>query len=988
MVEYKCPVCKSTAANCQDPGVCKTCLRAGHYHNPEIAGCNCCKICKKDKAENCGCCSLCRKEKDQCKCNNQAQANKIVRNPPDITNLLQQGKTFLPSYVSQMKRWGRMGGVNKADQGDVFLMMVSDKAPELYKEMEAHFGDDLVDEEQSNELITAWLKQRFGVDLQADLMRAFNALHTCVRKKQEDLISYCNRFDMAYTDLEKMGESLSATLKALMLLANAKLTDVDRQIVTSRLNFATEDVVVKAAIYKDMKNALKVHQQSKTGSNDPKEGAAGGEGRKILTLLNNILDPKGEDEEMSEEKLGDALCVFVEKYGLSKNGKSKDKIWKCWKCLCSCPKTRKCSCPCSNHKHWDCPKPNAAYYEKVKQRKSEEEEIQKTRRRSSSPEPGKSFISFSQSNNELCWVAKSVVSDVGEGEYKSINILKEALSTKSQQKVELSERSMKQVVVNRPVKKTDNVFVVIDTASPSTIVSLNVLQDILKSYPKAIRAALEMERSNKKFEFGGKERSDSLGRVKVPIYIKDTEDNLNLVWIQVEVLEIRDVPFLLGGRSLKAAGAEWDFENSRLKLKVNSLVVKKEFDIRQGSSGHFMLTFLPPSQHDADKFWSDHVKQNKWSDGAVKVLVNYVLQTDGVEVHDVIGEEIETLKVLVTKQGVQKEQLSMKEITKLHHFFGHAGKDKLKEFIQKAGRFGDKTESHLDQIQCCKVCQVEAGRKPKSKIAMANSSSTNLVGMSNIFGETALFPSSLKGNPDCGEADQQGVETISLPVSLQLSGREEVGYSQAAQLESLVDTTPVLPAGASGGEQGVGYSQATSMASLVDTGPVSPIRHLTVTSAQTEVPTLSQRPANSTVDLGTLVSGNFCHQLMSSKVVVNHCRSDHQANRGQARNVSTIQQSRQDLVINNANKLKPGVTLASENGQYLVVLEQTEGNSRVRGVSSKQETTLSTSRQSVLSGENFCCIPASDEEKASQLPPPTFQSVPYLPNFREIPPKN
>ena len=102
-----------------------------------------------------------------------------------------------------------MGGVNKADQGDVFLMMVSDKAPELYKEMEAHFGDDLVDEEESNELITAWLKQRFGVDLQADLMRAFNALHTCVRKKQEDLISYCNRFDMAYTDLEKMGESLS-----------------------------------------------------------------------------------------------------------------------------------------------------------------------------------------------------------------------------------------------------------------------------------------------------------------------------------------------------------------------------------------------------------------------------------------------------------------------------------------------------------------------------------------------------------------------------------------------------------------------------------------------------------------------------------------------------------------------------------------------------------------------------------------------------------
>ena len=69
----------------------------------------------------------------------------------------------------------------------------------------------------------------------------------------------------------------------------------------------------------------------------------------------------------------------------------------------------------------------------------------------------------------------------------------------------------------------------LDTTSPSTIVSLNILKEILKTYPKEMQAVIELERSNKRFEFGGKAQTAIMWRAKLPMYLQDVNDTFHLI---------------------------------------------------------------------------------------------------------------------------------------------------------------------------------------------------------------------------------------------------------------------------------------------------------------------------------------------------------------------------------------------------------------------------------------------------------------------------
>merc|ERR1712020_781733 len=104
-------------------------------------------------------------------------------------------------------------------------------------EMSDNFSDTLKDDGEGIQKIIAWLKTKFGMNKQADMVKVLNQFFSTTRTKNESLVDYITRFEKSYAEVKKTGESLSSTCRAILLLRQADLTDVDHQIITVNLEF-------------------------------------------------------------------------------------------------------------------------------------------------------------------------------------------------------------------------------------------------------------------------------------------------------------------------------------------------------------------------------------------------------------------------------------------------------------------------------------------------------------------------------------------------------------------------------------------------------------------------------------------------------------------------------------------------------------------------------------------------------------------------------
>ena len=85
--------------------------------------------------------------------------------------------------------------------------------------------------------VFSWLKAKFGMNKHADMVKVLNQFLSTTRIKNENLVEYIARFEKNYAEVKKMGENLSPTCQAILLLRQAQLTDVDNQIITINLEF-------------------------------------------------------------------------------------------------------------------------------------------------------------------------------------------------------------------------------------------------------------------------------------------------------------------------------------------------------------------------------------------------------------------------------------------------------------------------------------------------------------------------------------------------------------------------------------------------------------------------------------------------------------------------------------------------------------------------------------------------------------------------------
>ena len=95
------------------------------------------------------------------------------------------------------------------------------------------------------------------------------------------------------------------------------------------------------------------------------------------------------------------------------------------------------------------------------------------------------------------------------------------------------------------------------------------------------------------------------------------------------------------------------------------------------------------------------------------------------------------------------------------------------------------------------------------------------------------------------------------------------------------------------------------------------------TTSNQESPDNQQDPANSTlpIDLGFPIMCNLCSREISSKNFFRHCSIDHNIERPNIRKHAVKISAKPDSIYQNHGKLKPGVVVASDDGDY-IILEQ------------------------------------------------------------------
>ena len=167
--------------------------------------------------------------------------------------------------------------------------------------------------------------------------------------------------------------------------------------------------------------------------------------------------------------------------------------------------------------------------------------------------------------------------------------------------------------------------------------------------------------SNSKFKFGDGNIVNSNGKVNLPVKIGDLDVNIETDIVSCEL------PLLLSQSSMKAADAELDFRNDKIKMFGQNI------PLNYTASGHYCIPLTKNQQRDQ--------------------RINVFL----------------TIKDLPTQSAKEKDAVALK----LHKKFGHpVNSKKLKVLVKETGIQDVELEKSIDKVtKECDLCN--RYRKPK-----------------------------------------------------------------------------------------------------------------------------------------------------------------------------------------------------------------------------------------------------------------------------------
>ena len=544
--------------------------------------------------------------------------------------------------------------------------------------LDHEIGDKLIENAEGVDLIIKTLENWYGKESSVDLYQSFIQWKEMKRGSGQDVLDFITKYEDAYNRLQNFGETISDKLRAMLLLESSDLSYLTHNLVLSTVNFSDKSAT-------DVYNSVKVSIRKYHASDEI---------HKTPSVL-VAKDEAKEDKTNSDGKISKEIeAVMLEKgWKPPSKEKSKDKeerVWKCKICLCKClPKYKRCDCPCSHHRWYDCP-----------DRKKESTENKSKK---------EDLVKNTEAETPL------YCNFLGGGGVFFVREMQTTSSTRSIEALDNPEQvyhSKEKLMDHHSHPKENSCsFAITDSACPSTMCGRKWLHRIYNSYPSSVAAQFARQESSKVFQFGGGEKAPSIARVTFPILIMDVAQNLHLVQICTEVVEA-DIVLLLGGNSLRKAQAILDF--SRLTLSLPSLGKDVRIPLRHSDSGHFTFDLIPVSKAEEIDAAKCLLVQKVWSKTTANRAVSYVVSNN--------QEDVKMEPFTRSNTGIKIKEnfgkLSKKDINKLHHVFGHAGKDKLEALIKRAERWHGDIENYLQDIKKnCEVCKLEAKTSPRPNVA-------------------------------------------------------------------------------------------------------------------------------------------------------------------------------------------------------------------------------------------------------------------------------
>ena len=363
--------------------------------------------------------------------------------------------TQLGFYIASLERWAMLSartGTDEELQGELVLAIAVKQNPELCKEMSEHFGIKLRDEKSGISKITAWLKEKFGINKHADMIKTLNTFLNTTKMKTETLIDFIVRFEKNYAEVKKMGESLSPTCLAIMLLRQAQLSDTDSHIITINLEFDPKAEGADRNLEK-MKTAMKKFQHTKMANHQP-HNHGNQSGKPVAAYITALAEAENLDDDQMDDMLT-YLTAVKQRGGGGGGGNGGYKggfkggryqnykgFWKCDYCCCTIhPRYKPCDCPCSTHTKENCPKPDPAVKAAYLKRKAEQDEEKKAKKSKGNqdnqqPAKEKQYITYDhyeqQPDDESDYEKSLMARDITEKEsnvYQPLAALHHALGT-------------------------------------------------------------------------------------------------------------------------------------------------------------------------------------------------------------------------------------------------------------------------------------------------------------------------------------------------------------------------------------------------------------------------------------------------------------------------------------------------------------------------------------------------------------------------------
>ena len=225
------------------------------------------------------------------------------------------------------------------------------------------------------------------------------------------------------------------------------------------------------------------------------------------------------------------------------------------------------------------------------------------------------------------------------------------------------------------ITRSEELRSLLDCACPTTVTGLEWLKTLLSRLSEKDKKSVEILPSNRVYKFGGGEKRASKYIVRFPCNLAGKN-----VFMKTEVID-ENLPLLLGNSSLKAAGAILHISEQK------AIIMGREVKMREESSGHFSLEVREPSP----------------------------------------DQEFTRLGNAELCFLVQNEELSEKNIWKLHHYWGHLPAESLAKLIKDAGRMDEEVKKRVSKLDDCEDCRKNDKRKPRPKIALPRASKPNEV---------------------------------------------------------------------------------------------------------------------------------------------------------------------------------------------------------------------------------------------------------------------